>query len=142
MIQRDYILRMIEEIGRFLAKISGLRDDHLNEKGLNEFFEFMEGHFGLKAEDIHPDNLAAVEEKLRSSFDNFPDELGQLCLSGAEMAEIVDQRTRAQTLYMLAWEAYQSAENEAQTFRFDRIVEMNTVRDRLALMGINVGENE
>lgn len=141
MIQRDYILRMIEEIGNFLAKLSGFKNENLHEKGLEEFLDFMETHFGMTSDDFYPGNVSSLEEKLSSSFENFPDEVGQLCISGAELAENADHRSRAQTLYLLAWDALQYAENETQTFRFDRMVEMNAVRDKLALMGINVGEN-
>ncbi|MFP4604900.1 MAG: hypothetical protein ACLFNJ_05960 [Bacteroidales bacterium] len=98
-------------------------------------------HFGTTTEDFYPDNISSLEEKLSSSFEHFPDELGQLCISGAELAENAGQRSRAQTFYLLAWDALQYAEHETQTFRFDRMVEINAVRDKLALMGINVGKN-
>ena len=138
MIQRDYILRMIEEIGNFLAKLSGYKNENLHKKGLEEFLEFTETHFGLTSEDFQPDHLDAAKEKLKDSLEHYPDELGQLCLSGAEMAEDADQRAQAQTLYMLAWDALQHAEHSTGSFRFDRMVEMNSIRDKLGLMGINV----
>lgn len=138
MIQRDYILRMIEEIGKFLAKLSGLKDKEMGGKGYDEFLTFLNVHFKIAEENLSLENLDLLEEKLKVAFANYPDELGQLLSGGAEIAKDTQNGRQAEAMYLLAWRALKKAENDTQTFRFDRQVEMSTIKDKLGLMGINV----
>ncbi|WP_462318802.1 hypothetical protein [Marinilabilia sp.] len=138
MIQRDYILRMIEEIGKFLAKLSGLKDKKMASKGYDEFLTFLNVHFQISEGDLSLENLDWLEEKLKVAFGNYPDELGQLLSVGAEIANDTQKGREAEAMYLLAWRALKKAENDTQAFRFDRQVEMSTIKDKLALMGINV----
>ncbi|PWE00717.1 hypothetical protein [Marinilabilia rubra] len=138
MIQRDYILRMIEEIGRFIARLSGMRDKKLAHQGYEEFLSFLLAHYKLSEGDISLENMDCLEEKLKVGFDSYPDELGQLLSGGAEMAGSIEKGSVAETLYLLAWISLNKAEANTQTFRFERQVEMSAIKDKLILMGINV----
>jgi hypothetical protein len=140
MIQKDYILRMIEEIGRFLAKVSGMKDNRTEGKGFEEFLSFISVHFGISGEDLKLENMELLEEKLKIAFDQYPDDLGQLFSEGAELARDMKKGAVAEVLYLIAWTAFRKAENDSQTYRFERLVEMNAIREKLALMGIHVGE--
>jgi hypothetical protein len=135
MYQKDYILRMIEEIGRFLA---GLKSKKNDEKGFNEFLEFIFTHFGIEPEDLHIENISLLEEKLKNGMDEYPDELGQLLFNGGETASEAGRRDVTEVMYLLAWTSFMKAEKESGTYRFERVVEMNEIKDKLSLMGINV----
>jgi hypothetical protein len=135
MYQKDYILRMIEEIGRFLA---GLKMKKNDEEGFNDFLEFISAHFGIELEDLNIENLSSLEEKLKSAMADYPDELGQLLLNGGEVASVAGRRDVTEVLYLLAWTSFMKAENESGTYRFERVVEMNGLKEKLGLMGINV----
>lgn len=135
MYQKDYILRMIEEIGRFLA---GLKAKKNTEEGFNEFLEFISAHFGIEPEDLNIENISIPEEKLKSAMEEYPDELGQLLMNGGEAASEAGRRDVTEVLYLLAWSSYMKAEKESGTYRFERVVEMNGLKEKLGLMGINV----
>jgi hypothetical protein len=135
MYQKDYILRMIEEIGRFLA---GLKSKRIDEEGFNDFLEFISTHFGIDPEDLNLENISLLEEKLKSSMEEYPDELGQLLMNGGEVASDAGRRDVTEVLYLLAWTSYMKAEKESGTYRFERVVEMNGLKEKLGLMGINV----
>ena len=138
MIQRDFILRMIEEIGRFLAKISGMRDKQLVVEGYDEFLSFVKAHFKIAEKDISLSNLETLEENLKTALEQYPDELGQLLSGGAELARDVKKGEVAEVLYLLAWKSLKKAEDSSSAYRFERLVEMNGIKEKLALMGINV----
>ncbi len=142
MIQRDYILRMIEEIGKFISRLSGLKDKKLYDRGFEELLAFLEAHYNLKEADLLIRNMEALEGQLKTSFENYPDELGQFLSDGAEMAREAGKDENADTLYLLAWKALREAESKGQAFRFDRVVEINAIKEKLSLMGIFVGDND
>ena len=135
MYQKDYILRMIEEIGRFLA---GLKAKENNEEGFNDFLGFISNHFGIESEDLCLENISLLEEKLKDAMQEYPDELGQLLMNGGEVASDADRRDLTEVLFLLAWSSYMKAEKESGTYRFERVVEMNGLKEKLGLMGINV----
>jgi hypothetical protein len=141
MIQKDYILRMIEEIGRFLARVSGMKNNRTEGKGFEEFLSFISAHFGISVDDLKLENIEQLEKKLKISFDQYPDELGQLFSGGAELAREMNKGAAAEVLYLIAWNAFRKAENDSQAYRFERLVEMNSIKEKLALMGINVRED-
>lgn len=138
MYQKDYILRMIEEIGRFLAALSGLKSKKNHKKAFEDFLEFIALHFNIESEELSLENIELLEAKLKSALNDYPDELGQLLLNGGESASEAGRRDITETLYLLAWTAYSKAEQESDTYRFNRMVEMNNLKEKLALMGINV----
>ncbi len=135
MYQKDYILRLIEEIGRFLAAFKSKKND---EERFKEFLIFISNHFGVEPEDLHPDKISFLEEKLKRAIEQYPDELGQLLYSGGDAAIEAVQRDSAEVLYLLAWSSYMKAEKESGIYRFERMVDMNGLKERLGLMGINV----
>ncbi len=137
MIQRDFILRMIEEMGKFLSSLLKLRKEGNSQKGFQAFEDFLKTHFKYSSDDFVADGLTLTLEHLKEPLNSYPDELGQLFYSGAGLALEVNQRSRAQVLFQLAWEAYRLAEKNSKTYRFDRMVEMNAIREQLALMGID-----
>ncbi len=137
MFQRDYILRMIEEMGKFLSRLIGLRKQGFSKKGLQELDVFLKAHFQQSTDDLLARGYVLSLKHLEKSMESYPDELGQLLFSGAEMALANNERSKAQVLYQIAWEAYRLAEKNGKTYRFDRMVEMNAIREQLALMGID-----
>jgi hypothetical protein len=140
MIQRDYILRMIEEMGKFLSRLLKLRKEGNSQKGFQAFEDFLKTHFKHSSDDFLAEGLLLSMEHLKEPLNNYPDELGQLFYSGAGMALEIDQRSKAQILFQLAWEAFRLAEKNSKTYRFERMVEMNAIREQLALMGLPNGD--
>ncbi len=138
MIQRDYILRMIEEIGKFLSHLLRLRKKDLSQKGFQEFEAFIKVQFRQSVADFMAKGLEASLSDLKEPLLAYPDELGQLFYSGAGLALETEERAKASMLLQLAWEAYREAERNSKTYRFERIVEMNAIRDQLGLMGIGI----
>ncbi len=138
MIQRDYILRMIEEMGKFLSHLLRLRKKGLPQKGFQEFEAFIKAHYRQSVTDFMAKGLESSLDELKEPFLAYPDELGQLFYSGAEMALEINERAKAQILLQLAWEALREAEKNSNTYRFARMVEMNAIRDQLGLMGVRV----
>ena len=137
MMQRDYILRMIEEMGKFLSRLIGLRKQDLTEKGLQELDDFLTAHFKYSTDDLMAQGFVLSLKKLEKPMESYPDELGQLLFTGAEMALDHHERSKAQVLFQLASAAYRLAEKNGKTYRFNRMVEMNAIREQLALMGID-----
>lgn len=138
MIQRDYILRLIEEMGKFLNHLFKLQKRGLIHKSFDEFEAFIKTHFGRSIDDLMAKGEEIIPEKLKEPMEKYPDELGQLLFSGSQIAIEIDERAKGQFLMQLAWEAYIRAEKNSKTFRFNRAVEMNAIRDQLALMGVVV----
>ncbi len=138
MFQKDYILRMIEEIGRFLTVLSGLKKKKQYKKAYEEFLEFLSAHLKIGEDELSPENLTLLEKKLEAGFTDYPDELAQLLMDGGELASDAGRRDVTEVLYLLSWKSYLQAEQESGAYRFNRMVEMNSLKERLALMGINV----
>ncbi|WP_148660908.1 hypothetical protein [Marinilabilia salmonicolor] len=138
MFQKDYILRMIEEIGRFLTVLSGLKKSKEYKKAYEEFLEFISAHLNIEEDDLNPENITLLEKKLESGLTDYPDELAQLLMDGGELASEAGRRDVTEVLYLLSWKSYLQAEQESGAYRFNRMVEMNNLKERLGLIGINV----
>ncbi|RCW30188.1 hypothetical protein [Marinilabilia salmonicolor] len=138
MFQKDYILRMIEEIGRFLTVLSGLKKKKEHKKAYEEFLEFISTHLKIEEDELSTENLTLLEKKLESGLSDYPDELAQLLMDGGELSSEAGKRDVTEVLYLLSWNSYRKAEEESGAYRFNRMVEMNSLKERLALMGINV----
>ncbi len=132
MLQRDFILRMIEEISKFITLVLKLKDTGEQVKAYDEIKKITEKFTGISY-----DSLVGNEEYKKSlgiKKDEpvaYLDAKGQFFLSAGEICLDLNKRNEAQKLFETALFFYTNAENRHQTFSFQRQVDMSKIFDYL-----------
>ncbi len=132
MLQRDFILRMIEEISKFITLVLKLKDTGEQVKAYDEIKKMTEKFTGISY-----DSLVGNEEYKKSlgiKKDEpvaYLDAKGQFFLSAGEICLDLNKRNEAQKLFETALFFYTNAENRHQTFSFQRQVDMSKIFDYL-----------
>ncbi|TLX76563.1 hypothetical protein E9993_06645 [Labilibacter sediminis] len=127
MIRRDYILRMIEEIGKMIAAILGLlkkgeisQAQSLYAEGLKRAFDMDENQML----DMGVDKLRFIfESKFGESFEGL-EVLAGLISKGGDIHLKDNNAEKAERCYLKALELYNLVELESQSFSFTRQADM------------------
>jgi len=135
MLQRDFILRMIEEISKFITLVLKLKDTGEQVKAYDEIKKMTEKFTGISY-----DSLVGNEEYNKSLGIKkgepvaYLDAKGRFFLSAGEVCMDLNKRNEAQKLFETALFFYTNAENLHQTFSFQRQVDMSRIFDYLDLL--------
>ena len=135
MIRRDYILRMIEEIGKMIAAILGLlkkeqvlEAQKLYREGINRAFDMDENAL-LEAS---VNELKAIfEQKFGESFEGLEVVAG-LLERGGDIHLKNEDENKTRLCYQKALELYKLAEIESGSFSLDRQAKMNKLTQIIA----------
>jgi hypothetical protein len=132
MIQRDYILRLIADFAEFLARLLNLRKEEL-PAAYDEAVAKMEQLYGMSfAEFLAMDN----EQLLRSDWPvsgQLADSLADIFQQMAIMATQVEQYAHRAALLQKALYLYMQAESKDRSFKFERIVAINQIKEQLGV---------
>ena len=135
MLQRDFILRMIEEISKFVALVLKLKEAGEPVKAYEELKNMTKKFTGIPYDAL----VGRSDEKVSlSAKPNDPvqylDAKGQFFLTAGELCLDLNKRDEAQKLLETALFFYTAAENNHKTFSFQRQVDMSKIFDYLDLM--------
>ena len=135
MLQRDFILRMIEEISKFITLVLKLKDTGEPVKAYEELKKMTEKFTGISYDAI----VGKSDEKVSLSVKKgdpvqYLDAKGQFFLTAGELCLDLNKRDEAQKLFETALFFYNAAENNHQTFSFQRQVDMSKIFDYLDRM--------
>lgn len=135
MIRKDYILRMIEEIGKMIAVMLGLLNKGEIKQAQKLYAE------GLKRSlDLDEDAILNMEvEQLRTIFeDRFGESyeglevLAGLLAAGADMHVKNEQYSKAKSSYIKAMQLYELVESESATYSVSRQAQMTKLMQLIA----------
>ncbi len=136
MFQRDFILRMIEEMAKFVTLVLKMKNTGEQSKAYNDVKKMTEKFTGLSYEslvngDIGVDDLNIKEDEPVE----YVDAKGQFFLVAGELCIDLNKRAEAQKLFETALYFYKNAESMFDTFSFQRQVDISKIKEYLSLMG-------
>ncbi len=130
MIRKDYILRMIEEIGKIIAAILGLLKKGDVEQAQKLYLGALRRAFDLEEDkvlDMDVDQLRAIfENQFGESFEGLEIIAGLLVKGGDIHLENSDEN-KAESCYLKALSLYNLVEMESGTYSLNRQAEMKKV---------------
>ncbi|NPA35555.1 MAG: hypothetical protein GXO47_01780 [Chlorobi bacterium] len=135
MLKRDFILRMIEEIAKFVTLVLKLRDTGETEKAYEEI-KTMTGKFtGISYDELIKGETGGGSLSVKGSDRvEYLDAKGQFFFTAGEVCLDLGKRKEAQRLFETALFFYNSAENNHKSFSFQRQVDMTKIYEYLDSM--------
>ncbi len=135
MLQRDFILRMIEEISRFITLVLKLKDTGEPVKAYEEIKKMTKKLTGVSYDALtgKSDEKANISAKPNDPA-SYLDAKGQFFFTAGELCLDLDKRDEAQKLLETALFFYSAAENNHKTFSFQRQVDMTKIFEYLDRM--------
>ena len=128
MIRKDYILRMIEEIGKMIAIILGLLKKEDVAQAQSLYNEGLSRVFELEEDDVldkEVDQLRYIfENKFGESFEGL-EVIAGLLVKGGDIHIKDDDEEKAKQCYLKALHLYNLVEIESGTFSSNRQYDMN-----------------
>lgn len=135
MIRKDYILRMIEEIGKMIAIMLGLLNKGENQQAQKLYAEGLKRSLDLDEDAIlsmEADQLRTIfEDKFGESFEGL-EVLAGLFAAGGDMYVKNKHYGKAKLSYVKAMQLYHLVETESSTYSVSRQAQMSKVQQ---LMG-------
>lgn len=130
MIRKDYILRMIEEIGKMIAAILGLLKNGEIKQAQNLYAQGLKRALNLDEDKILEMNVgelrAIFEDQFGESYDGL-EIIAGLISKGGDIHLRGNNTDKAERCYIKAIELYNLVELESQTFSLSRQAEMGKV---------------
>ena len=127
MLRRDYILRMIEEIGKMIAIILGLVNKGENQQAQKLYAEGLKRSLDLDEDAIlnmEVDQLRTIfEDKFGESFEGL-EVLAGLLATGGDIHVKNMHFSKAKRSYIKAMQLYQLVESESGTYSLTRQLQM------------------
>jgi len=135
MLQRDFILRMIEEISKFVTLVLKLKESGEPVKAYEELKNMTKKFTGISYDALVGKSDEKVSLSVKSNDPvQYLDAKGQFFLTAGELCLDLNKRDEAQKLLETAMFFYTAAENNHKTFSFQRQVDMSKIFDYLDLM--------
>ena len=143
MIERDFILRMIQEIGHFLTQLLKWRQQGQVSKAMEEVLKRIPFVTGLTMDEIVREEFSTKQLKMDDSDpESYLDAKGQFLLMAGELFLDSKKRMEAQRLFEAGYYYYSMAEQNFKTFSFQRQVDLDKLKNHLDLMAAPVVNNE
>ena len=135
MLNRDFILRMIEDISRFITLVLKLKNNGETGKAYEEMKDMTKKLTGISYDALmgwsdEPVNLSVK----KSDPVKYLDAKGQFFFTAGELCFDLNKHAEAQKLFETALFFYNEAENNHKTFSFQRQVDMSNIFDYLDRM--------
>ncbi len=142
MLQRDFILRMIEEIAKMIAIALKLKSTGKTSEAYNEIKKMTEKLTGISYE-----GLMVGETEGKSVVANqddpveYLDAKGQFFFTAGELCLDLNKRDEAQKLFETSLFFYTNAENKHKSFSFQRQVDLSKIFEYLDMMAAPEGND-
>ncbi len=139
MIERDYILRIIQDIAKFIGKLLKLMQEEDIESAYNLIVEKSSKLVKVDYSDL----INFLQEDYDKLFDGrtlsaeYLDSLGRYFLTAGEICIQSNRRGEAQKHFELSEWLLLKSENDFKTFSFDRQKDLDHVQSQLKIMGRN-----
>ncbi len=135
MLQRDFILRMIEEMAKLIAVALKLGRSGEPSKAYEEIKNMSEKLTGISFDGIiSGDATGKTISVTKDDTVEYLDAKGQFFFTAGELCLDLNKRNEAQKLFETALFFYTNAENRHQSFSFQRQVDMSKIFEYLDQM--------
>jgi len=135
MFQRDFILRMIEEIAKMIAIALKLKRSGETSKAYEELKRMTEKLTGISYDDLINGDTNNKSISIKSNDPvEYLDAKGQFFFTAGELCLDLDKRDEAQTLFETALFFYTNAEDKHKSFSFQRQVDLSKIFEHLDRM--------
>lgn len=137
MYQRDFILRIIEQIAQFIAKLLKLQEEENADKAYDFLINQSSKVVGLSYDEFLKMSLEDFKQRLQEKdiTDNYLDTLGRYFMTSADVCLQVKKDEEAIHHLELARFCFMEAEQRFQSFSFNRQVDL----EKLNQLSIRVG---
>lgn len=139
MYKRDFILRIIEQIAQFIARMLNLIQDDKKE----EAYDFMVKHASKVVDVTYNEFLKlgvdGFMDKIKSKEINsdYLDTLGKYFMTCAELCLKMEKDEEAIHHLELSRSCFQEAVDRFQTFSFNRQVDLDQLKQLMVRVGMN-----
>lgn len=137
MYQKDYILRMVEEMARVIAALVDLKQNKEFDKAYDLIEKTFDEKLGIEKDILLSMDQDELVDRLTDEFDYTASHLGmmaELLKLEADLLFDDEDRVQAGEIYRKALVLYNHVDKENKTYSFDRIKKVSAIKKRLELI--------